>query len=86
MASGYFGVWHRQYFGVKNSKGKFTFFSKGVRKLEGRSLLLVNSKICKRLQTNLGDLPINAIGTSEEVLAQSHDDIRDPVLWLCHRI
>lgn len=43
-------------------------------------LLLINSKICERMQTNSGDLPINTIGTSEEIIAQSHGDTGDPIM------
>lgn len=45
-----------------------------VRRLEGEVmwLLLVNPQIWERVQKNSGDLPINAMGTSEEVLVQSH--------------
>lgn len=49
-------------------------------------LLLINPQICERLQKNSGDLPINAIGTSEEVFAQSHDDVRGPILWSWHSL
>lgn len=63
-----------------------TFFSKG-KKIGSKVvwLFLVNSKICKTLQTNSGDLPLDAIGTSEEVLAQSHD-IGDLILCSCYRM
>lgn len=45
-----------------------------------------DSKICERLKTNSGDVLVNAIGTKEEVLAHSHGDIRDPLLWSCYRM